>query len=188
MPLASINRRSDAPSNVDRAMKVFEEHGNFIHTIIHCNVKNEAEAEDLFQDFFLFLISKPIPEEVQNVRGFLYRVVSDKVRDAFRRIERYQGRIYRYAESRRRIIENCPESTVIEVEETKKMFELIRRRLPPNEARAITLRYRNSCDTEEVAKKMGIRPRTVSRYISIGLKKIRQVLGVNRGNIYDHFQ
>lgn len=179
MPAVSMNKKSYAPSNVVRATKVFEEHGDFIHTIIHSNVKNYAEAEDLFQDLFLFLISKPIPEEVQNVRGFLYCVVSGKVKDAFRRIERYQGRIHRYAERRRRITENHPESIIIEVEETEKMFELIRKHLPTNEALAITLRHRNSCDTEEVAKKMGVKPRTISRYVSIGLKKIRQVLGVN---------
>lgn len=187
MPPASINKKEGVPGNVDRAMKVFEEHGDFIRTIICFNVKNEVEAEDLFQDFFLFLISKPIPEEVQNVRGFLYRVVSDKVKDAFRRIERYQGKIHRYAQRHRHIIENCPENIVIEIEETEKMFDLIRRRLPPNEARAVTLRYRNSCGTGEVAEKMGIRPRSVSRYVSVGLKKVRQVFGVNKGNSYDSF-
>ncbi len=174
-----IKEKGDAQSNADLAEKIFEEHGDFIRTIIHFHMKNETEAEDLFQDFFLFLVSKPIPEEVQNVRGFLYRVVLDKAKDTSRRIKRYQGRIRRYAERRKRIVENCPENIVIEVEETKKMFELIRRRLPPKEARAVTLRYRHSCDIAEVAKKMGIKPRSVSRYVSVGLMKVRQVFGVN---------
>lgn len=179
MLLASIKKKGDVPSNVDHAMKVFDEHGDFIRTVIRSNVKNEVEAEDLFQDFFLFLISKPIPEEVQNVRGFLYRVVSDKAKDTIRRITRYQARIYRYAEHHRRIVENCPENAVIEVEETEKMFELIRGRLPTNEALAVMLRYRNNYNIGEVAEKMKIKPGSVSRYISVGIKKLRQVFGVN---------
>ena len=185
MSEVSINKRIDAQSNVDLAEKVFEEHGDFIRLIIRFNVNNEAEAEDLFQDFFLSLISKPIPEEVQDVRGFLYRLASDKTKDAFRRIERYQARIHRYAERRRRVIDSSPENAVIQIEETEKMFELIRKRLPPSEVRAVTLRYRNNRDIGEVAKKMGIKPRTVSRYVSAGLKKLRQVFSVNKGNSYD---
>ena len=186
MAPVSINKEIDTLSNADLAEKIFQEHGDFIHSVISFNVNNEAEAEDLFQDFFLSLISKPIPEEVQNVRGFLYRVVSDKVKDAFRRIERYQARIRRYAERRRRINNGSPEHAVIEVEEIERMFELVRRRLPPSEGRVVMLRYRNNRDIREVAKEMGIKPRTVSRYVSAGLKKLRQVFGVNKGNSYDN--
>ena len=187
MPPASINEKEEGPSNVDRAMRVFEENGDFIRKIIRFNIKNKAEVDDLFQDFFLFLLSKPMPEKVQNVRGLLYRMVTDKTKDAFRRIIRYQARLNRYAECHRCIIENCPENIVIEVEETKKMFELIRRRLPPNEARAVRLRYWDSYDTGEVAEKMGIKPSSVSRYVSVGLKRVRQLFGVNKGNSYDSF-
>ena len=187
MILSGIKKKGDTSNNLGLAMKVFEEHGDFIRMIARFHVKNEAEAEDLFQDFFLFLVSKPIPEEVQNVRGFLYRVVSDKAKDASRRIERYQGRIRRYAERRGRTIENRPDIIVIEAEETKRMFGLIEKHLPQKEALAVTLRYRNNCDTAKVAKKMGVQPRSVSRYVSVGLKKVRQVFGVNRDNSYDRF-
>jgi len=185
MPEVSVNERSNTQSNADLAEEIFEEHGDFIRLIIRFHVKNETEAEDLFQDFFLFLVSKPIPEEVQNVKGFLYRVVSDKVKDALRRTSCYQARIRRYAERRRHITENCPEDAVIDVEETKKMFELIRRRLPPKEAWAVTLRYRNNSDVGEIAEKMGIKSRSVSRYVSAGLNKLHQVFCVNEGNSHD---
>jgi len=179
MTPVSINKEIDTLSNADLAEKVFEEHEDFIRTIIRSKVNNEVEAEDVFQDFFLFLISKPIPEEVQDVRGFLYRVVSDKVKDALRRIYRYQARIGRYAERHKRINDGSPEYAVIEAEEIERMFELIRRRLPPNEARAVTLRYRNNWGIGEVSEKMGIKPRSVSRYVSACLKKLRQFVGVN---------
>jgi RNA polymerase sigma factor (sigma-70 family) len=185
MLTASVTQESEAITNVDRATKVFEENGDFIRGVIRFHVEKEAEVEDLFQDLFLFLISKPIPQEVQNVKGFLYRVISDMTKDAFRRIERYQTRIHRYAKRNVRIIENRPENVLVEVEETKRMFELIERRLPPPEALAVTLRYRDNCNTDEVAARMGVKPRSVIRYVSAGLNKLRCVLGESQGGNYD---
>jgi len=175
VPTADINRKPDAPTNVDLATEVFVAHGDFIRAVIHFHVKNKAEAEDLFQDLFLFLISRPVPEKVHNVKGYLYKVISDMVRDAFRRTEHYQTRIYRYTQRHGRTIENGPEDVLIETEEAEKMFALIERHLPRKEALAVTLRYRDNCDTGEVADKMGVEPRSVSRYVSVGLKKIRGV-------------
>jgi len=181
MPTASVTQESDATTNVDRAAEVFEINGDFIRAVIHFHVKNEAEAEDLFQDLFLFLISKPIPEGVQNVKGFLYKVISGMAKEAFRKIERYQARIRKYAKRNVRVIENRPERVLMDVEETKKMFELIERRLPPPEALAVTLRYRDNCNTGEVAAKMGVKPRSVIRYVSSGLKKLRCASGERQG-------
>ena len=185
MPRVSISKNGDVSSNVDRAERVFEEYGDFIRSIIRFNVRNEALSEDLFQDLFLFLISRPIPQDVQNVRGFLYRVVSDNIKDAFRRMDRYQARIHRYADRQERVINNRPEKNLSEIEETKRMFELIQKRLPSNEALAVTLRYRNNYDTKEIAEKMGVKPRSVSRYVSIGLKKIRHAFAGKQGGNYD---
>lgn len=187
MPPMTFNKDGVSLSNVDRAEKIFAEHGAFIRSVIKFNVKNQADAEDLFQDAFLFLISKPISNDVQNTRAFLYRIISDNIKDAFRRIHRYQARIYRYATHQRSIVENKPEDTVIAIEETEKMFELIRKRLPPKEALAVTLRYKDNCDTTKVAEKIGIKPRSVSRYVSVGLKKIRRTLDTGKEGSYGHF-
>lgn len=179
MPTASVNQKSDVPSNVDRAAEVFDEYGDFIRSVIRFHVKNEVEAEDLFQDLFLLLVAKPIPQEVQNVKSFLYKVISDTIKDAFRRIDRYQAKIRRYAGHSGRVTEYRLKNSLIEAEETKRMFELIERHLPPKEALAVTLRYRNNCDTAKIAKKMGVQPRSVSRYVSVGLKKARHLFGIN---------
>jgi RNA polymerase sigma factor (sigma-70 family) len=176
---ANINKKCEVLSKVDCTQKVFEEHGDFIRLVIRFNVRNEALCEDLFQDLLLFLISKPIPEDVQNVRGFLYRMISDRIKDTFRRIAHYHERIHRYAEHHAHIIEHQPENRLIEAEETKKMFDLIGKKLPSKEALAVTLRYKKSYDTTKIAEKMGIKPRSVSRYVSVGIKKIRQVFNIN---------
>jgi RNA polymerase sigma-70 factor (ECF subfamily) len=176
-----ISQKFDSLSNVDRTTGIFDEYGNFIRSIIRFHIKNEAEAEDLFQDLFLSLVAKPIPEEVRNVKGFLYKLISDMIKDAFRRKDRYQARMRRYAERSLRISENRPETGLIDVEETNKMFCLIVRHLPAKEALAVKLRFKDNCDTGETAEIMGVKPRSVSRYVSIGLKRVSHVIEKKQG-------
>ena len=185
MATTNIKLKSDAPSSVERAAEVFDQHGDFIRSVIHFHVRNKTEAEDLFQDLFLSIVAKPMPEEVRNVKGFLYKLITDTIKDAYRRIIRYQTRIHRYAEYYLRIIESHPAAGLIDVEESKKMLDLIERHLPTKEALAVKLRYKDDCDIEKVAEKMGVKTRSASRYVSIGLKKIGHVLDKKQGSNYD---
>jgi DNA-directed RNA polymerase specialized sigma subunit len=70
---------------------------------------------------------------------------------------------------------------VIDKEETEKMLNLMQKNLSAKEAEAITLRYFNEDKISHVAQKMGIQKRSVSRYISVGLKKVRAVMKTNEG-------
>jgi len=164
---------------VDIVAKVFEEYGDFIHVVIRCKVRNEAQADDLFQDFFLSLVSKPPPPALQNIKGYLYRAITNDIIDSTRRVEKYQIRIRRYAEHlKHSTAEKSPENALIEAEQMDKMLKLLERHLQCNEARAIILRYRNHCKIKEVAAKLGINDNATWRYISKGLRKIRRFLRV----------
>ncbi|MHC4186719.1 MAG: RNA polymerase sigma factor [Planctomycetota bacterium] len=176
-----ILEKSACTRNMNAARRIFIEYGDFIYGVIRFNIKNEFEAEDVFHDIFLHLISKPMPEDIQNIKCFLYRIVSDKTKDAIRRIDRYNRRIQRYAQNFSLFDETPPENSVIEREEAEKMFGLIQKNLSPKEAKAITLRYMKDDKIASVAEKMGIQKRSVSRYISIGLKKVRHVMKANEG-------
>ncbi len=187
MAVTNIHQKSDVPSNVERATGIFDKYGDFIRSVIRYNIRNEPEAEDVFQDLFLSLVAKPIPVEVQNVKGFLYKLLCDTVKDAYRRINRYQSRIHRYAKRNLRVAENRPETELLSVEETEKMFDLIERQLPTQEALAVILRYRDDYNTGEVAEMMGVKQKSVSRYVSVGLKKIGNVFAKTQGGNYDSF-
>lgn len=93
------NPRKRDESNVGYAKEIIEKHGDFIRSVIRFHIRNEAEAEDLFKNLYMFLVTKPIPEEVQNVKGFLYKLISDMIKDTYRRIGRYQERMRRYTEN-----------------------------------------------------------------------------------------
>jgi RNA polymerase sigma factor (sigma-70 family) len=180
-----LHQESDAPSNVERAAGIFDKYGDFIRSVIRFHIRNEPEAEDVFQDLFLYLVAKPIPLEVENVKGFLYKVVCDTIKDAYRRIDRYQARINRYSKRNLHVADNRPESELINLEETKKMFDLIERQLPTQEALAVKLRYREAYNTGEVAEMLGVKLRSVSRYVSVGLKKVGNVVTKTQGGRYD---
>lgn len=183
VPVARVKKESVLPSNVTRAAKVFEEYGDFIRAVIRYKVGNDAQADDLFQDFFLSLVSKPLPPGIQNIKSYLYRAISNDVVDAARRVEKYQTRMHKYAECLNYSInKSSPENALIQIEQTNKMFKLIEGWLPRSEAQAITFRYRDSCDIKDIAKKMHVNNRSVSRYISAGLRKVRQFWTVKRGN------
>ncbi len=164
-------------AGVNIAAKVFEKYGDFIYAVIRYKVRNRAYVDDLFQDFFLSLVSKPPPSGIQNIKGYLYRAVTNDIVDAARRVEKYQTRINRYAERLRyAVTENSPENNLIEAEEMDKIFELVERRLQHNEAQAIILRFRNHCKIKGVAEKLAINNSAAWRCISEGLRKIRQFL------------
>ena len=166
---------NDHKAGVNIAAKVFGEYGDFIYAVIRCKVRNKAQADDLFQDFFLSLVFKPPPPNIQNIKGYLYRAVTNDILDAARRVEKYQTRIDRYAECLKyTATEDSPENVLIETEETNKMFKLIERHLKRTEAQAIILRYRNHYKIKDVAKKMAINDNTAWRHISKGLRKIRR--------------
>ena len=101
-------------------------------------------------------------------------------------IENYQTKINRYTKQYDGLDKNCPEKKLIETEELEKMFKLIKRELPANEAKAIELRFKYKHDRIKAAKIMGVDPSTISRYVSVGIKKVRNSVDENKGGNYDN--
>jgi RNA polymerase sigma factor (sigma-70 family) len=182
VPEVRVKNKTVLPSDVARGGEVFSQYGDFIRAVIRYKVKNEALAEDIFQDFFLSIVSKPIPPGVNNIRGYLYKAIINDVVDATRRVEQYKARVNKYIKfSNFSVHKNEMENALIEEEETERMFKLIEGWVRRSEARAISLRYRNGCKVKEVAKQMQVEHRTVSKYITSGLGKIRKYLTVKQG-------
>jgi RNA polymerase sigma factor (sigma-70 family) len=163
--------------NVNKAYKVFAEHGNFIRAVIRSQVKSEAQAEDIFQDFFLALVAKPIPPDVKDLKSYLYKAINNDIVDAVRRIESYHTFAHKYRGQLCTCVNNNgTENALIIKEEIDKVFELIAGRLPSSQSQAIRLRYANGLGVKAVAERMNINDRSVSHYVSVGLRKIRQLL------------
>ena len=185
MVLAKSSSCDDTQSKVDLAEEIFTRHGDFIRSVIRFQVKDIQQTEDLYQDFFLCLVAKPIPSDIKNVRAFLYRVICSRVRDAIRSSKRRKIRLVKYSVRKQEDIQKDPSSSIARAEELEKMYELIRQKLSKREALAVKLKYKHNHNTSEVAQKMKLDPRTVSRYISVAFKKLRSTHDVKKENLYD---
>ena len=164
-------------NGVAHATEIFAEYGSFIRAIIHSQVKSETQADDMFQDFFLSLVYKPVPQNVKNIKAYLYRAITNEIIDSTRRVERYRNHMHKYSKHLNSPInKRTPEDAFICVEETSKMFELIKGRLRNNEFQAITLRYKSQYSIKNVAKIMNVKCKSVKEYTSRGLSKIRESL------------
>jgi RNA polymerase sigma factor (sigma-70 family) len=182
--MASMN--SDilaAKEGVHKAAEIFSQYGDFIYSVIRFQARPDASVNDLFQDFFLSVAFNPPPRDVRNIKSYLYRAITHDIIDAVRRLDNYHTYVRRYADAFEYIqAKNKPETIAMDVEETGRMFEIIKSKLPRSEAKAITLRYGHGRDIGEVAKEMNVDTRTVSRYISVGLNKIRRLLKVQKAS------
>ena len=163
--------------NVAAAAKIFSDYGGFIKKIICSQVQDEDQAEDLFQNFFLSLVSKPFPEDIQNMEGYLYKAIINEIADTNRLTKNYQNLINVYAERNNHPrSQEIPEKVVMKIDEANRVFEIIENRLPRTEAQASYLQYREDLSTTKIAEIMNVRNVTVRGYVHEGLKKIRRIL------------
>ncbi|MGB2866052.1 MAG: sigma-70 family RNA polymerase sigma factor [Sedimentisphaerales bacterium] len=165
---------------VGLAAEVIDRYGDEIRAIIHFNVKDKSKADDIFQEFFVSIVHKPIPSGIQDIRAYLYRAVTNDVIDVSRQIKCHQDHIQKYAECRKHfVISEDPQNTAIHTENAKKMFHLIESRLPKREAEVVVQRYGQGLSTTDTAENMSVNKRIVSRYLSIALKKMREFVPKN---------
>jgi RNA polymerase sigma factor (sigma-70 family) len=171
----ALPEKTTCQDNVGAATEVFAEYKDFIHMVVYSQVQNKSHADDIFQEFFISLISKPIPRNVKNIKSYLYRAICNDIVDTQRQVERYNAQIKKYQERLNFSINNHrPENALIKDEQMKKMFRIINGRLTSSQSQAIVMRYLSNHTVKEIAEKMGVKCTSVSRYICTGLRRIRQ--------------
>ena len=103
--MAEITSR-DCSENVESAGRIFSEYGDFIYNVIYSQVEDEHLAKDIYQDYFLSLVSKPIPDDIKNVKAYIYRMIRNDIIDAIRRTQRYRKMIEKYVHGSKKTKKN----------------------------------------------------------------------------------
>jgi len=175
-----MTHKSPSPGSLQHrvaaAAKIFDDHGGFIRIVIRSQVQDEDLAEDLFQDFFISLISKPLPRGLRNIKGYLYRAITNDIVDATRRMMKYRAYMRKYAECPNRPDrQKTPRETLQETEQAQMVLELIKNRLRCTEAEAVSLRYLESHEVKEIAKTMGVANATARAYVNGAIDRIRRL-------------
>lgn len=174
---------SDNEANIKIAADIFVKYGDFIYNVIRSRTSNKAQVDDLYQNFFLSLVSNPISPDSDNIEGYLYRAITNDIIDASRRTKRYQKLINNYSNNFNLTI-NKTSSTIAfnsSSDEVERVFQVAKGNLSPNEMKAFNMRYKKGCSNEEIAEEIGTKKESIIRYISIGLKKLRELLAVKGG-------
>lgn len=175
--VSSGENKKNIPKSVRLASEIFDQYGDEIRAMIHYNVKDQTKADDIFQNFFVSIVHKPIPPDIQDVKAYLYRAVTNDVIDDSRQKKCHQDHIKKYAECYKHlIVTEDPQNIAIKKEDTKRMFQLIESRLPRREAQVVLQRYGYGFSTKDAAKRMHADKRNVSRYLSAALKKMRDFI------------
>ncbi|MDI9430844.1 MAG: sigma-70 family RNA polymerase sigma factor [Planctomycetota bacterium] len=169
----------DDSKAVNAAAAVFREHGAFIRTIIRFQAGSEFQEDELAQQLFLSLVNAPIPEDVENVRSYLYQAIANDVIDLGRRKARQRKHFRKFAEEFRiSIHKQAPADALMGEEESNAAFACLTRQLSSREAEAVKLRYQDDRSIPEIARIMGVDRRTVSRYLTAALKQLRRILAI----------
>jgi len=176
------NNGTEVHKRVGLAAELFGKYGDEILAVICFNVDDQSKANDIFQDFFVSLVRKPIPSHIKDVKGYLYKAVTNDVIDSSRRTRNRQNNAQKYAYTHKHgIPQENPQEIMIHAEETERMLRLIENHLPKREARVFFKRCSNGLSTTDTAKKLRLTKGTVSHYFSIAMKKIRQIIPNNDG-------
>lgn len=134
----------------------------------------------MLQDFFLYLVAKPIPEHVENIKSYLSRAIINDIFDSFRRVASYKARLIRYeALCEMTLFHDDPHVIVSIRDEVDYVFKLAEGELPAHLNRVLHLRYREECDIQEISERIGVPPRVVSVYLCNALKRLRYLLKEN---------
>jgi RNA polymerase sigma factor (sigma-70 family) len=145
--------------------------------IVH-NLRDKNLADDIYQDYFLSLVSRPIPGDVKNVKHYIRASIQKDIVDAVRRVQRYKNLVQRFSQYQENNSQHMPkpENGLIKDEEVNRIFSQIEKHLARCEAEAIVFRYKNEYKTKEVAQKMGVKHKTAQTYIRKGLQKMRSFI------------
>jgi RNA polymerase sigma factor (sigma-70 family) len=178
--IPSDKNGTEVHKRVGLATEAFVKYGDEIFAVIRFNVDDLSTANDIFQDFFVSLVRKPIPPHIEDVRGYLYRAVTHDVIDNSRRTRNRRNSAQKYAHTRKYcLVQKDPGDVAIQVEEAKKMLRSIEKHLPRREATVLLWRRGHGLSTSDTAERMRLTKRTVSRYLSVAVRKVRRSITKN---------
>ena len=161
--------------------KIYAEHDGFIRSVIRYAAKQRDDQDDIYQEIFLSLSQKETFDEIENIQGYLYRLIVNKVNELARKRIASDLRLKKYVQWRVDEDAYTDEPPLVIEDEAAKTIESIKNFLSEKESQAILLRFRDQYDNEAAAEKMNVQKETFIRYISVGLKKIRDIMKSQSG-------
>jgi RNA polymerase sigma factor (sigma-70 family) len=174
---APLGRGGQGCHEAQIASAVICQYDAYIRAIIRYFSHNVGEEEELYQSLFLVLMCDKRLPSVDNVKSYLYRIIARDAIDIARRSAAERKREKKFSENTQfPIYSEASDFALIKTEEVDRVLECAKHHLKHKEAEVIALMYKEGCAVPEIARRMGVKERTVHRYLSSALQTLRRLL------------
>jgi RNA polymerase sigma factor (sigma-70 family) len=162
-------------NNTHSVAWIIENYGDYIRKVIQARAHQIDQADEIYQELFVRLLAKPIPQSVNHIGSYLFKIIAFVSADVYRRENRQKTHLEEYSKINEPTPDQIsnPEESLIAREQQEKMFQLIENALPTRQAEAVQLYVLEGNNVRETADKMGIAGRSVARYASVGVNTLR---------------
>jgi len=164
-----------------RAAEILRRYGREIRAMIRFVGCDPSEQEDAFQQLFLTLLLSPPPQDVKDIRAYLYRAILNDQISRRTSNSLHRRHLHLYAAHLQYTVEDGdPAERLEQLELAEKVCGLIHR-LPTRQAQAISFAFWSGLDRRQACKEMGIRRQSFAKYLWRGLRVLRQGLRERMG-------
>ena len=174
MPLGQVPLKGNNLTQT-QAKELFLTHGDFLLSVFLRDLP-EQDALDVFQDLYLNIAIKGIPENIENARGYLYQAARNDIIDFKRKTTTYKKNIHKYSQHRVNFKpDNDPADKLMRFNLLAKAFETIGKHLSPSVNQVFIQKFQHNLNHREIAEKLNLKKETVDRYLSVGTKQIQEL-------------
>ncbi len=157
-----------------QAEAAFAAHGSFLINVLKKDLP-EQDAWDVFQELYLNIAIRGIPEGIDNVRAYLYRAAQNDIIDFKRKSATQRKIIQQSLQAENPKLSENPAKKLMQFDLIMKSFEKIAKVLNPSINQVFVQKYQYNLSHHEIAEKLKIKKETVDRYMSIGTKQIQEL-------------
>lgn len=156
---------------------IHQEYCQWILATIKKLVRHGDDADDIFQDFFVLLLTKPqLARSIQH-KGFLYRTLNRDVIDFMRRKKAYRNRLNKFADKKPPNTQDISTlDRLLSQQECQFITQLIEQKLPDSLRKVLKMHLDCNCTNSEIARRLNIGPASARRYLYLGRKKVKTLL------------
>lgn len=170
-------------------VQVINDYGRRLFGFIRNRVNTTEDAEDILQEIWYQLSSRPDGETIESISGWLYSVARNKITDSYRRKKNESLEAYSINEEEEWTLPDflITESADPEIEELRKLFreELIEalEELPENQRNVFVWNELEDITLQEIADKENENLKTIISRKRYAVKHLRNRLE----NLYNDF-
>ena len=155
--------------------ELYHKYSQKIYNFSIKHLENEEDVKDLVQEIFTKLWEKRKEiDEKKSLNGYLFTITLNSIRSYFRKKVKDRRLIDKWLEETKSYSDSTRSS--IEYRSLEKVVKTIVEQLPPKRRMVFKLSRFEGYSTDEIAKRMNIKKKTVENHLNLALKYVRNKL------------